>query len=219
MSVLVCLIGALMFLAVAVAPNSLESASSNVEIELQGAGTSRQPILLECTAQEARSLDGTLVFTREGEEGAMKGTEWRGTPFTDFLNDLGAREAEEYVLFLVRPDGLEVFSALRAVLVLRNRSVGRKSVPIAEKPDEEALQQLAPRVRAHVSFADDTLSYDRAMTEEARDALRVLFREEQSLRGLDDLFDRSKHSLGWVDYGSELLPKGWNVKGAVAKER
>lgn len=112
LSVLVCLIGVLVFMAAAVAPSSLESASANVELVIEAVKTQHEkiPVLVECTAGEARTDDGTRRFTEEEETRLRQAGQ--ETPFTAFLREMSASEENEYVLFIVRPDGISVYKSL-----------------------------------------------------------------------------------------------------------
>ncbi|MBN2310798.1 MAG: hypothetical protein JXR94_17625 [Candidatus Hydrogenedentes bacterium] len=214
LSVLVCLMGVLMFLAVAVALTSLESAASNValQIEWDSTKTPKQPIYLECTADGARDLESGRLFRKGDEDESVILENWAGTPFTDLLAELASERQDRYIMFVVRPDGLEVFSFLRAVLVMRNKEKCTGSVSCEEEPAAAALEQLPKEIAGRLSYADGKLSFTRAMTTAERDEIQRLFSQGASKQAVEWLFAESQKVPSWVDYGTELIPADWNIQ-------
>jgi len=212
LSVLVCLIGVLIFLVAAVAPASVESASSNMElvIEAKGARHDKSAVILDCTADGAHTLDGSLTFTADAERKAPRADGSRGTPFTNFLNDIASRGSKEYVLFVVRPDGLNVFRTLRAVIIQRNLAAGEKSVQVSEEPQplRAALAQAGAR------YAGGRLYFTGRMDASLRDELKSLFSQKASKNAVDTLFEQTQSVPPAVSYGTELLPAGWRLRAS-----
>lgn len=136
LSVLVCVVGLLAFLTVSVSLTTLHHAISDLEqrpnakpvqeFELQistgGSEHEKTPIVLECTSAGAQMFPAGRQFTETQERSVTPVGPWNGTPYTDLFNDVAATPDDEYILFLVRPDGLPVFDALRAITVWRNRA-------------------------------------------------------------------------------------------------
>ena len=214
LSVLVCMIGAVMFIAAAIAPVSLARASSQVEIyaERSGSWHDRQPIFIECNGDTARSLDGRFVFARQPEEEVTEDRRWSGTPFTEFLSSL--RGGRDYPLFIVRPNGREVFSTLRWIIVSRNRSKCGHSVQISVPPAESSYQQLPRSVREKLrwSESDGRLHAFAVLTSADRDAIKRVFSTPEAQGAVDRLFDASQMTAAdWIDYGTELVPQGWKI--------
>ncbi len=118
LSVLVCLMGTLIFFAAALSVTTLEQAATSVEFELETGQRRKAPVVLECSHGIAKSLDGQLVFNKW-----VEGTDDISTPFVNFLNQMNAKK--EYILFMVRPNGLDIFSRLRYVIKWRNRRYGQ----------------------------------------------------------------------------------------------
>jgi len=219
LSVLVCMIGAIIFIAAAIAPVSLTRASSQVEIFVERTGTwhDRQPVFIECNGDTARSLDGRFVFARQPEEDVASDKRWSGTPFTEFLSSL--RGGREYVLFVVRPDGREVFSTLRWIIISRNRAMCGHSVHIDAPPVESSFQQLPRSVREKLRWSETNgkLYSFAVLTTDDRDAIKRVFSTPDAQGSVDRLFDASQSTAAdWVDYGTELAPQGWKV--SIGKE-
>lgn len=213
LSVLLCLIGVLMFLAAAIAPTSVRSATSNVEllIEASAERETKRPILLECTHDHAATSDGEHSFYTEAEQAALDSGEYEGgTPFTDFLADLSRKAETEYVLFIVRPAGLSTFQSLRRVVRERNRALTRCASRRLREEPAEIPDSLAKR---GAEYSNARLYFEGVMTREELDVLKGLVREESSKRALEDLFDSTQTIVATVDYGTELVPTGWKIAG------
>jgi hypothetical protein len=214
LSVLVCLIGVLMFLAAGLALSSIGSATSNVDLEIpKESRHGKKPIILQCTTNVAHSLDGQLSFPLDQERIALESGECGGgTPFTDFLGGIASRGTNEYVLFLVKPDGLEAFLLLREIIQKRNGSLsGCSSRRMAEQP-KPIPRELAAR---GAGFSNARLHFAGRMTRPERDSLRALFSDPDSLSAVDELFEKTQSLPAPLDYGSELLPAHWQVPAAA----
>lgn len=219
LSVLVCMIGILMFLAVSVALTSLESAASNVELQIESNAPEhgKTPLMLECTADGAREFGGERLFQKSDEENIVQGT-WQGTPFTDFLASLARDADKEYLMFVVRPDGLETFRLLRAILVLRNKDRCTKKVTLAESLEKEALTALPIEIRRKASCTGSEFSFLRVMTPEARDAIKAILTKEESKDAIDELYGQTQGADEWIDYGTELVPADWVIRSVKGNE-
>jgi len=102
LSVLVCLIGILMFIAIAVAPTSIETAKGNVKLEFtRNKENTKDFILLECTDDVAKNFYGDEVFYEEDTN-----------LFNNYLENL-IKKNKGHIVFLVRPDGIDIFKLLR----------------------------------------------------------------------------------------------------------
>lgn len=140
LSVLVCVIGVLAFLAVTVSVTSLNRAIEKEEqlaasrrepgVELRiavgGTGHNKVPVLVECLSHGAKCIPDGPEFEEQREAFITPMGPWNGTPYTDFLSRLEGTPEEEYILFIVRPNGLSVFESLRAITVWRNRQAGSR---------------------------------------------------------------------------------------------
>lgn len=215
LSVLVCMIGTLMFLAVAVGMSSLQSASANVALEIMWdqSHATKKPLILECTSEGARDVATGTVYKKENEP-EDKLAQLSGTPYTDLLNELSAKRDREYLMFIVRPSGLDAFAFLRSILVLRNKQKCRAEVSLAETPNPEAVKQLPQKTASRMTYENGTLSFLRKMTPEMRDQIKGLFQQETSKNSVDELYSRSQQSTEWIDYGTELIPAEWNFQAA-----
>jgi len=221
LSVLVCLIGTLIFLAVAVAPTSLEKAAAGIELEIiQGAHThNKEPIILECSAGQARSLDGVYSFAEsaEGAGSSFLSSLYSG-PFTRFVENLSRYDQQKYVLFLVKPDGLSVFETLRGKLMQRNREKCVSSVFVIEELAAESVKQMQKELPGRVEYSDRTLSFYRRMSADERETLRKYFSTSYAHSAIDRLFEQSQSTPLWVDYGVELIPKNYEIKSVRQRE-
>src|ERR1039457_5910177 len=89
LSVLICVLGILMFLAAGVAAGTLSRALSSLRITIEGfQERDSSPILLECVKGGARSLDTKYVFSAAPEESILKMRDWARSPFTQFLDGI-----------------------------------------------------------------------------------------------------------------------------------
>lgn len=211
LSVLVCLIGVLMFLATAVALTSLEQAMSNVELEIEWDKdqVAKKPILLECTSNGARCLESGVLYT-EG-----KGSEQNNEkPFSDLLEALGDVRQEEYVMLLVRPDGIGVFQELRFQIVRWNQEHATNTVDITGRFDVSVLDNLPAHVKQNFSHADGKLSYVGKMDRNTVDILKPLLLGNSLRESLEKLYQESQNALAKVDYGTELIPRHWNIEAS-----
>lgn len=251
LSVLVCVMGLLMFLAAATALTSAETAAGNVEIEFQDEGkdktleeqgtSGRKPVIVDCDAKDgAITLDGERPFKLEPERELVRKVEreeissrysygsdrkpkpagelWTGTPWVTFLDELETAGERPYILFLVRPEGVDAFNELRKVVVRRNKARCSVSAPVPEKPDIAAARALSKSLVSRVKWNGTALTVVKALTAAERDELKGLFRRSASHRAVDSLFTRSQRPCPWVDYGSELIPQNWKIKSVGGVE-
>lgn len=225
LAVLVCFIGSLMFMAVATAPESIENVKGNVVLDIKEITTThgKEPIILECTSGMAQSLDveTTYSFSEKTEEDALGSDGWSGTPFTNFLNDICRSGRQEYILFVVRPDGLSVFRTFQSIILRRNEDKCINSVSISENPDKNKIESLTISLRRKFKYNEDSgsLTFTRVMSPEERDALKALFTQSASKEAVDLLFEKSQKATDWVDYGSELIPSDWKIQLERRKPR
>jgi len=219
LSVLVCLIGVLTFLAASLALTALGKAQGNVELEIQ-AGESKHgktPVMIECVSNRAFTVEGDHGFDEEEEDSVWQAarkehTDYshERTPFTRFLQNLAA-EADKYVLFIVRPDGLSMYATLRNNVTTRNKALRFRSVTVYETPEEIPM---ALRKKG-VGHNDNQLGYEGRMTESDRDMLRGLFSRSSAREAVDRLYQETQSVPPAVDYGTELLPAEWELHTAV----
>jgi hypothetical protein len=214
LSVLVCLIGILMFMAAAVAPASLKAAATNVELVLDvgGGAHHKKPLFLECRQSRAQTFDGKMSFTEAEEKTGLKDNTPASTPFTKFLEELAGKQGQEYVLFVVRPDGIQTFRVLKRILEKRNRTRCTTTVAMAENPNPLAEKKLPRGLAARYAYAGGKLSFLKKMSPEEYEALRTLFSQVASQKAVAELYAKSRQAGAWVDYGSELIPDQWNWK-------
>jgi hypothetical protein len=207
LSVLICVMGLLMFLAAAAAAGTLARALASIRIRIEGFDDREgAPIIVECVKAGIRSLDGRYTFSAQAEADVLKSRKWSGTPFTDFLSSLSRGSGREYVLFLVRPDGTDTFKRFRDILVLRNDSVCTVSAAV---PGEGrlSLDGLGKELRRKIEFRQGKLSFGGPMRPEERDSLAGAVGHDRAFQ----LFDLAAHSDPCVDHGVELIPAEWKL--------
>ncbi len=213
LSVLVCVLGVLMFLGAVIASTSLSRATANVQITVEGTlGQGRKPIMLECTGDAARTLDGEVTFSGSREEPALKADQFSGTPFTDFLEQLSQSTDREYLLFVVRPDGIRTFEILRDLLVVRNQKRFQNAASVSKSIDKAALGRLSEDLQRRIRYDDGELIVRGALSAAQRDELKGLFADPSSQQAIDELFARAQNAAGWVDHGVELVPAEWRFQ-------
>jgi hypothetical protein len=218
LSVLVCLIGVLTFLAASLALTALGKAQGNVEIEIEAGDSThgKTPVMIECVSNKAFTVGGEHTFDEEQEDEVWKAAnkdhtvyDHNHTDFTRFLRDLAA-ESDKYVLFIVRPDGLSMYATLRNNTTTRNKALRLKTVTVYESLDDIPKALLKRGVR----YSGNELRYEGKMSAEDRDALRALFSRQASLDAVDALYEKTQAVPAAVDYGTELLPAEWKLHGA-----
>lgn len=127
LSILVCLMGVLAFITVAVALLS----ASNPVVELRpvdsaaagrpGGETAKRPVFVEC--------HGNRLVIHSGErqvphEVALEAIAAESSRFMELIERLNARREREYVIFAVYPDGLECFEQGRRLAEERDIDLG-----------------------------------------------------------------------------------------------
>jgi hypothetical protein len=212
-AVLLCVLGAVSFLASVVVASSLSRALSGVRLHFEGFDEREQsPIVLEVWNGRVQSTDGTRRFAVEPERGALSTRRWAGTPFTTLLDQV-SREGKEYILFLVRPDGITTFETFRDVLVLRNDDLCSAVVeipgPVAE--NRAAFDQLPAALRRRARLSGNRLSMAGTMTTAERASLVGALGSDAG-DAVATLFDKSAGLAPCVDHGVELLPAEWKLE-------
>lgn len=215
LSVLICVMAVLMFLAAALSLTSLDAAEQNIEVNVDY-GTemkSRNPIIFECSQGLAKSVDGTVVFDKWSEESAVE--DLGSSPFTKFLNDVGYDDKEDYLFFIVRPNGVETYKKLVTIVNAWNREKSTSSVIVSEKPDSVNYSSLPEKLQRGIRYGQYRSSYILSstieLTESEKDLLANLFKQSLSKRKVQELYKESLKTSEWLDFGSELAPQGWNV--------
>ena len=212
-------LGLLAFLAVAVTAGALSRAVTVTRIQIEGFDArDKAPVPVECARGQARSLDSKYVFNPVAELPALASRTWSGTPFTNFLAEMSG-EGGCYVLFLVRPDGIETFEALRQVLQARNAALCTASAELGAEPARDSLRGLPDQLRRKVRVAGKQVFFDGPMAEGDLDLLAQKL--GPAARGpLGQLYGKSQRSAVCVDHGAELLPAEWNFeRGADGQVR
>jgi hypothetical protein len=216
LSVLLCVLGILMFLAAGVTAGTLSRALSSLRITIEGfQERDSSPLLLECVKDEARSLDGKYVFPVAPESAILKTRDWGRTPFTQFLEAISGSGGQEYVLFLVRPEGIDAFQTLRNVLVLRNddrcTTTATLTAQGAGAANQSAIERLPKPIRRKVQIDGNKLSFSGRMSTGEREALSNAL-DASAAVAVDVLFEKSKRALPCVDHGVELVPAEWKFE-------
>lgn len=215
LSVLLCLIGVLMLIAIVVAPSALISASSNVEIwiDFESSEHKKIPIPLECTKGTAKSLDGKYLFVEDIESNESEAS--NETPFRAFLNELSSdiinKKRNNYVFFLIRPDGVSVYNVLLEILKNHNKNICSRTVYISGEYDKKAEELLPRSLLSKLNYDSNSneLTFFGVMSIDDLNNLKRLFPQESSLKALLTLYEKSQTAVGYVDYGTELIPKEW----------
>lgn len=218
LSVLLCVLGVLMFLAAGLASGSLRTAISNIRIEIEGSSEhERAPIFLECTKNGARSFDDKYKFSATQEEAMIKGAKavedlkWAGTPYTDFLAALSRSRDKEYIVFIVRPDGIEIFKSLRLLAVLRNKVLCTTSAEWKTKDESQVIQALPAELRAKVQVEGGRLSLLGRMSSADRQRLHDALGPAAAPM-IDSVFEKSQHAQACIEHGVELVPAEWQFQ-------
>jgi hypothetical protein len=75
-------------------------------------------------------------------------------------------------------------------------------------------KQLPKGLPRKARISDDKIAFSRTMLPRERDALKALYTREASKQKVDELFLKCQTATHWVDWGSELIPAAWHIKGA-----
>ena len=142
-SVLIAIIGVLTFLVLAVTltalkpPLVVEADEDEAAAEGGGAAEMRSVVVVEFKDQRAfvsnakpGSPHDGLEFDFNMEWGKVVEIHrqnrkpdpeaWRGTPFLDFVAEIAKQYKKRYILFLIRPTGVEPYTILSDVINVRN---------------------------------------------------------------------------------------------------
>jgi hypothetical protein len=216
LSVLLCVLGILMFLAAGVTAGTLSRALSSLRITIEGFQEhDSSPVALECVKDGARSLDGRYTFSVAPETAILQTRGWGRTPFTQFLEGMSRSGRQEYVLFLVRPEGIDVFHTLRNVLVLRNDDVctATAALPTPEvgSANQAAIRRLPKPIRRKLQLDGNRLSFSGPMSADERVVLHEGL-DAGAGAAVDLLFEKSKKAVPCVDHGVELVPAEWKFE-------
>jgi hypothetical protein len=211
LSVLVCLLGSLMFLAVALTSISLEIGGSNLEFEIswKGEKKNKRSLILECEGPKARTADNRFTFDLEPEMAGLQLTDTNITPFNRFLSYV---DKNEYVFFIVRPSGIFMFEVLRRVIKNYNKVNCTRSVPISEEPPELTMERLPRSLRNRVALESRQFFFEGNMSPQERESLKSLFQNPDDRTAIEQLYALSQAATGWIDYGCELVMENWQLK-------
>jgi hypothetical protein len=123
LSILVCLMGVLAFITVAVALLS----AANPIVRLSGTDfkngsrarreTTKQPVFIECHGDR-------LVIHPQGREVPLERMEEESSPFLELIDRLALNREREYVIFAVYPDGIRCFGNGRRMAEQREIDLG-----------------------------------------------------------------------------------------------
>lgn len=167
------------------------------------------PVVIEVHKGVGRSSDGAYQFLEEQETAARARRTWSGTPFTAFLEKLSDDAGKEYVLFLVRPDGITTYKVLRDTLVFRNDDLCEASAPAGPSGDaQRPLAGLDQTLRRKVRIADGKIIFSGPMSSGDRDAIGGLIGPLNAAV----LYQKALRSRHCVDYGVDLAPAGWSLE-------
>jgi hypothetical protein len=156
-------------------------------------------------------MDGRHVFTGQAQELASERS-WEHTDFGRFLTALNDSTGGGYVVFLVRPDGLETFRALQRMVRLHNQERSYCSMEFSDAPDSTAWRGLPEALKARLRRDGDNLGVFGPMTEKERGELKAAFEGASALAAIDELYTRSQLMHPSIEHGSELVPAEWQIK-------
>ncbi len=119
LSILVCMMGVLAFITVAI--GLLSATNPNVRLTEQkraaGNGTDMVPIWVECHGDR-------MVLHPEDRQVALEDMQQPASPFMELVERLAQERDHEYVIFAVFPDGVPCFRDARRVMERRNLDLG-----------------------------------------------------------------------------------------------
>jgi len=159
-SVLIAIIGVLTFLVLAVTltalkpPLVVEADEEEAAAEGGGPAEMRSVMVIECKNEKAfvsnakagSPYDGLeFDFDREWskvveihqQNRKHDPTAWQGTPFLDFVTAVAKEYKKRYLLFLIRPTGVEPYNILSDVINIRN------GIKLTEAQQQEAGHWVA----------------------------------------------------------------------------
>lgn len=209
LSVLVCMLGALMFLALGVAPTSLVQAASNVVLRFEGfeLDSECEPIFFRCVEDSLVSIDRRYAFNI----GDFEDKPWNGTAFGRFITSY-ADTAAMHIVFVVRPGGLWSFKVGRFSVVMYNREHCLTRITTLESPDESVWNALPFDLRSRLTYTEKEITLFEPMTPAERDLLKDAYNTAHARSAIDRLYERSQSLEHGIDHGSELVPTQWKVE-------
>jgi hypothetical protein len=209
LSVLLCLLGALMFIAIAVTSLGLDFAVSNLKFEISWKGArNKRPIFLECVGSVAKTGDG-LMFNLQSEQANIEQNQLTSSSFYNFINRIGQ---DEYVFFIIRPSGITVYETLLTLVKIHNKQKCSSSVSISGKPDQATREHLPRSLLHRLHYQDGQLCFEGIMLPQEREALKTMFHNAADRSAIEHLWALSQDVTAQIDYGTELIAENWHLK-------
>lgn len=130
LSILACTIGTLILLIIILTTQALDPQEAlvvaKIDKDSRGSNKTKTPIYIECRE------DGFILHP--GKKFAPRADIYqKGSPLLETIAKLEANKDEEYLIVILRPDGLELFSKLREL-------VDKKGIDIGYEPLEFGLE-------------------------------------------------------------------------------
>lgn len=215
LSVMIGLMGGLMFLSLGIAMTGLESAASNVDILLEWPSNMRpmHTITFECTHDGAQELDTSRRFALADLPMLEDVKPDASTPFGRYL-DTVKDSGPVYLLFVVRPDGLESFKRLRAQAVAHNRAASIRTVELSEMPNAVLFSELPAELKAKIAYGDGRLKLRGKLTEIERERLKSTLGSNEAREAINHIYELAQTEQSPLQYGVELLPANWRLTDA-----
>lgn len=118
LSILVCLMGVLAFIMVAIV--LISTANPDIEIKMAGQ-TEKTPVFVECREDQ-------MVLHPDQETETLVQASAPGSAFQRLIDFVAADAANRYVIVFVFPKGIECFQQARDVIEDRNLDIGYEPV-------------------------------------------------------------------------------------------
>lgn len=218
-SVLLCILGVLIFLTGGVAATSVSAAWNNVFLDLgSGEDESKQAVVFDCFADRVEVLGTDAVFSREDVDWLWDNEKFDATPLGLRLGEIAAVAERKYVLFLVRAGGTETFRKMKQIVDFRNYELSRSTASAPSGVESSRLDELPKGLRERIQVSGRKWVVWGRITAEDAAALRTLAspvevrKPSPWLRFVDRMVAKTKEREGKIDYGSELVPENWNIQ-------
>jgi|GEM_PF-3781109 len=205
LSVLVCLLGSLMLMAVAFTAITVQKvipvAALNIVVK-------KVPIVVDCKEEIGQTLDDSRRFSLRTELRLLLEGRLEESDFLKFVKQLKSRE---FVFFVVRPSGINTFTVLKGVLDKYNDTVTDREVALSAAPEAADLENLPRPLRKKISFRGNYLKFLGRMTWEEMLLLQQLFDNGRDRLAVERLYHQSQKTSLPLDHGLEIVPEDWTI--------
>ncbi len=218
-SVLLCVLGVLIFLTGGIASTSVNSASNNVDFHVPGVATQGQkkPIVFDCRSDEVLVKGTGLQFQSDDIEWIADASRFDQSELGRFLATTARQADERYILLFVRPKGIDTFNRMKTIIDYRNYDRSRSEVTLDAADPIPLPPAVSDDLKARIQLLESGFGQWRLVTwgplssSDVRE-LNELSDAEPWRRAVRTARQQSADKELRIDLGTELIPEKWKVR-------